>query len=181
MKHGIIIILVLSMLFLLSACGESASDTVDTMGGNAQETITPAETETLPTSATETEEIVTETEEETTAEPAPAFDNSWASNDFEKQLPPIPFADWSVDETNSDSNSYRIMVTNVPNTDVIAYGELLMSVAFTEVSSVHDHPYEYTIFADNTNGYGIFYSFSATDIHSDPVVGALYILITAPQ
>ena len=96
MKKILSIFLAIIMVFTLSACGEKA----------------PAEAATQPTNAPSTEPTQaptaapTEAIEEAEPVEVPAFDNTWASNDFEKLIPQPPFEGWTGKQT--DEKTYEM-------------------------------------------------------------------------
>lgn len=106
MKKTITMVLSLLMVLSLAACGgqtdkpaESTQQTKQTENNQFNEQI---ETTTLEASETELQE----TEELTAAETEPAFDTSWASNEFEAMLPELPFTGWTT--TKEDDRTYKM-------------------------------------------------------------------------
>lgn len=189
MKKTIMGVLAAITVLLLAACG-GQKDTVDALGADVQQTGAAVQTTEAAAdgeAAGETDTVPAETEpaaEETTvpAEPEPEapFDNSWASNAFEKQIPQLPFAEWTADESQT-GNSYNIIVKNANSDDVMTYGELLYTTAFTVDVELSDHPKEYTLFAKNEAGYSLNYMFYATKWDAETIIGELRIDIHKPQ
>ena len=88
MKKIIALVLCMLMVVSLAACGGQAT---------AEENSTNTETETKTTTEENTESV----ESGAPAEPekeTPAFDTSWASNEFEAMIPELPFTGWTVVE-----------------------------------------------------------------------------------
>ena len=96
MKKTIALVLCLLMVVSLAACGSqtTAEESSNIQNTDQTETAAPETEETeQPEESTESveTEAPTETEEET-----PAFDTSWASNEFEAMIPELPFTGWTV-------------------------------------------------------------------------------------
>lgn len=89
MKKSIVLILSLLMVLSIVACGTQT--TTDENGKNDEKTENVGKNE-------------TETSKE--AEDESSFDTSWASNDFEKLLPELPFTGWTTSQTND--NTYKM-------------------------------------------------------------------------
>ena len=96
MKKTIALALCLLMAVALAACGGQAS--TEESSANTEQNNTTSVTE----------------ESSTPDEAAPAFDTSWASNDFEKLIPQPPFEGWSGE--NTSDNIYK-METSQANAD----------------------------------------------------------------
>lgn len=84
MKKIMILVICLLLVLSLAACGgqDVSADTAAPATESQPVEQTPA-----PTTEAPTEETVPETQ--------PAFDNSWAANDYEKLIPQPPFEDWT--------------------------------------------------------------------------------------
>ena len=157
------------MMIALAACAGTENENLagqiesDGTTDNAQE-----ETEKVA-------EPVETTEAEGTTE-APLFDNSWASNEYEAQLPELPFT-WTVGEAH-EPNSYLMKVKDVLYTDAKAYGEVLMTCGFDIDLWVDDTTEggNYRVIAQNKNGYRIDYDFNAYS-YEQPITGLLRISI----
>ena len=171
MRKAIAILLSLLMVLSLAACG---SQTTTEEGGTTNE---QTEATTPEVEETEQNEESTEIVEATAPETEPAFDNSWTNNDYEKQIPEIPFDNWSVGEAH-DENAHRIKVKDVLYTDAKEYGELLTDCAFTQNLWVADETegLEYRLAADNESGFSISYDFNAYS-DDEPITGLLVINI----
>lgn len=103
MKKTIALVLCLLMVVSLAACGGQA--TADESSASAEQTETAEPT---------TEETTQQEESSEPVETEPAFDTSWASNDFEKLIPQPPFEGWSGEKTSD--NIYK-METSQANAD----------------------------------------------------------------
>ena len=84
MKKIMILVICLLLVLSLAACG--GQDVSADTAAPATESL-PVEQTPGPTREAPTEETVPETQ--------PAFDNSWAANDYEKLIPQPPFEDWT--------------------------------------------------------------------------------------
>ena len=102
MKKIIALVLCLLMVVSLAACGGQTT-TNESSTNNEQTEIT-----------TTTEETTQPAESSEPVETEPAFDTSWASNDFEKLIPQPPFDGWSGEKTSD--NVYK-METSQANAD----------------------------------------------------------------
>lgn len=171
MKKAIALLLTLLMVLSLAACGSQATTEESSTTNEQTETTTP-EVEEKEQTEESTETVETENEGSEVA-----FDNSWTSNAYEKQLPEIPFDNWGVEEAHDD-NAYLIKVENVLYKDVKEYGELLTTCAFTQNLWVADESegIEYRLSADSRSGYSISYDFNAYS-YDEPITGLLYITI----
>ena len=171
MKKAITLLLTLLMVLSLAACGGQATTEESSTTNEQTETTTPEVEE------TEQNEESTETVETESAGTEVAFDNSWTDNAYEKQIPKIPFDNWSVGEAH-DENAYLIKVENALYTDVKEYGELLTTCAFTQNLWVADDSegIEYRLSADSESGYSINYDFNAYS-YDEPITGLLDITI----
>ena len=126
MKKQKLAALCLVMAIVLTACGEAnttatqetkkepvaAEQTAET----AEETVVEEIVEEIPEEESAAEETaVAETiAEEAAEEPGISFDNSWASNNFEKLIPQPPFAGWTGEMT---ACTVYEMVTSEANAD----------------------------------------------------------------
>ena len=90
MKKIMILVICLLLVLSLAACGgqDVSADTAAPATESQPVEQTPA-----PTTEAPTEETVPETQ--------PAFDNSWAANDYEKLIPQPPFEGWTGKQTGS--------------------------------------------------------------------------------
>lgn len=160
-KH---IALALSMVLLLSAT--ACSDQT----GNAESSTSGVES-----SATS---VSTEQPDSTDKDPEPSFDNSWASNEFEQQLPQLPFSEYTSKASERESNVWYISVQNALYTDVKAYAEQLMQCAFTQNNWISDESegIDYRFSADSETGFSITYDFNAYS-YDEPITGALSIAV----
>ena len=174
MKKTVLWLLVMVMMVSLMACGGNT----DPVGGVES---TAAQTENSGAQQGQENADVTKEEpaETTVAEgttEAPLFDNSWASNEYEAQLPELPFS-WSVGEDH-DPEEYLMKAKDVRYTDVKAYGEILMNSGFDIDLWVDDATEggNYRIIAQNKNGYTIDYDFNAYS-YDEPITGLLRIYV----
>ena len=175
MKKAVVCWLVTALLMSLMACGST-----DPVEGVDQE-ITMSQQEDV---GGENEATTEQSQETTAAEApetegtteAPLFDNSWASNEYEAQLPELPF-NWSVGEAH-DPAVYLIKVKDVQYTDAKSYGELLSQCGFDMDLWVDDSTEggNYRVMARNKNGYAIDYDFNAYS-YDQPITGLLTIHI----
>ena len=90
MKKIMILVICLLLVLTQAACGgqDVSADTAAPATESQPVEQTPA-----PTTEAPTEETVPETQ--------PAFDNSWAANDYEKLIPQPPFEGWTGKQTGS--------------------------------------------------------------------------------
>ena len=120
MKKIMILVLCLLLVLSLAACGgqDSPAETTaqTTQPQPEEQTQAPSETEPAPT-------------EETVPEEEPAFDNSWASNDFEKLIPQPPFDEWTGNEMAS--NVYVLSCTGANEDDWGTYKQTLLDADFS--------------------------------------------------
>lgn len=146
--------LILSMLFALSlvACG-GQTDSVGKVDEDKQQT---EQTDSI--QQTEQVDSTQQTGTEVAEEFSPAFDNSWASNEFEQQIPE-PFEGWEAN-VEFDGTSRWFTQGKCPYETVKAYAETLRSCGFNLNEEVNDYQetlgtnaYEFE--ADNKNGYHI--------------------------
>ena len=122
MKKTIALVLCLLMVVSLAACGgqatteESSASAVQTeTTPTMEETTQPEESsEPVEPESAETEPVETESVETEPVETAPAFDTSWASNEFEKLIPQPPFDGWTGEKT---SEKVYEMETSQANAD----------------------------------------------------------------
>ena len=102
MKKTIALMLCLLMVVSLAACGGQAA--TEKSGTNTEQT------ETTPAA----EETKQPEESSEPAETEPAFDTSWASNEFEKLIPQLPFDGWNGEKA---SEKVYEMETSQANAD----------------------------------------------------------------
>ena len=97
MKKTVALMLCLLMAVSLAACGSqtAADESNNTQSTDLSETASSGtdESEQPEDSEESVEAVPDESEEET-----PAFDTSWASNEFEAMIPELPFTGWTVVE-----------------------------------------------------------------------------------
>lgn len=169
MKKIITFMLSLLVVSSLAACG---SQTVAKESSTAME---QTEISTFEVEEMEENEESSETVETIGTEKEAAFDISWANNDYEKQMPELPFANWRVVET-PDENDYCIQVLDVLYTDAKEYGERLIDCAFTQDLRIDDETegINYYLQAENESGYSISYDFNAYS-DDEPITGMLVI------
>ena len=126
MKKIMILVLCLLLVLSLAACGgqDSPAETTaqTTQPQPEEQTQAPSETEPAPT-------------EETVPEEEPAFDNSWASNDFEKLIPQPPFDGWTGKQTGSKVYEMETSQANADGSGTYydtfgAYAETLKACGF---------------------------------------------------
>ena len=113
MKKVIAILLSILMVVSLAACGGQS----ETFGKIEESSTTNEQVETTTPETEETAERTELVETEAPTEPeetTPAFDTSWASNDFEKLIPQPPFEGWTG---NTVSDSVYEMETSKANAD----------------------------------------------------------------
>lgn len=92
-----IIVLMLSLLLVLSMAACGSNQTADENGKNDEQTGNVAEKD-------------AETSEE--KEDESAFDTSWASNDFEKLLPELPFTGWTTSQESDTTYKMELQGLN---------------------------------------------------------------------
>lgn len=181
MKKAISLLLSLLMVLSLAACG-SQTDSVGKIDEDKQQT---EQTDSI--QQTEQVDSTQQTETDAPEESTPAFDNSWASNEFEHQIPEPPFANWFVVETENE-NEYLIYAEDVLYTDAKEYGELLAACAFTKNPNIDDAQdgMWYSLYAANGAGFMLNYVFGAYS-YDEPKTGSVEISIfddranSAPQ
>ena len=106
MKRRLALILSLIMMLSLVACGNQ-TNTEESSTTNEQTESTTLDSEKTENTEESTESVETETPTES-EEQTPAFDTSWASNEFEAMIPELPFTDWTVVEETD--NTYKLEV-----------------------------------------------------------------------
>lgn len=99
MKKTIALVLCLLMVVSLAACG--GQETADESSASAEQT--------------ETAEPTTEETSQPEESGEPAFDTSWASNDFEAMIPELPFTDWTV--VNETDTIYELELGGLSTAD----------------------------------------------------------------
>ena len=97
MKRILALILVLIMAVSMVACGNNDTNK-DNEGTSGQSEIQSDQTPTTDNS-------------DETANDGPAFDTSWAANDFEALLPELPFTGWTTSQP--DANTYKMEKTGL--------------------------------------------------------------------
>ena len=97
MKKLIVLILSLLMVLSLAACGNQT--TTDENGKNDEQT------ENAAGNGAETSDVDKEKDES-------SFDTSWASNDFEKLLPELPFTGWTTSQESDTAYKMELQGLN---------------------------------------------------------------------
>ena len=171
MKRAIALLLALLMVLSLAACGSQAITEESSTTNEPAETTTPEVEETKQT------EESTETVETESAGTEAAFDNSWASNEYEQKIPEPPFENWFVVETENE-NEYLIYAEDVLYTEAKEYGELLATCAFTQNPDIDDTQdgMWYSLYAANGAGFMLNYVFGAYS-SDEPKTGSVEISI----
>ena len=167
MKKATALLLAFLMVLSLTASGDQPNgDSNATNGQTESATLDSGETGTSeeitqPQETTEPEETEAPTEPE---EDAPAFDTSWASNEFESQLAEPEFENWKV-SSHIEGQSWEIFVQAVHYNTVKAYAADLRSYGFADNESENDgfNGLAYIFEADNENGYHAKIIFEAGD------------------
>lgn len=164
MKKHFAFALSMALMLSLTACGNQTNNAESSTSG-------------VESSAAS---VSTEQPDLTTEDPAPepSFDNSWASNEFEQQLPQLPFTEYTSKASERESNAWYISVQNALYTDVKAYAEQLMQCAFTQNNWISDESdgIDYRFSADSETGFSITYDFNAYS-YDDPITGILSIAV----
>ena len=124
MKKIMILVICLLLVLSLAACG--GQDTSADTAAPATEP-QPVEQTQSPTTEAPTEEAVPETQ--------PAFDNSWAANDYEKLIPQPPFEGWTGKQTGSKVYEMETSQANADGSGTYydtfgAYAETLKECGF---------------------------------------------------
>lgn len=175
MKIAIVFVLVLVLAFSLSACDASVSGIDST---------TPQQTEgTVPTEppiSTEPSEPIP-TEETTPVETEPALDTSWATNEFEMQIPnynTIVAGGWDEYKT---IEATRYEVWNVfTYTDLAPYVASLSDWGFVnnvrEDDQMEEDFKKYNFYAENNSGYSVEINLGIGNTEGDE--GRGYIVVT---
>lgn len=123
------------------------------------EPVGKADTDTVQTEQVEQTEQQPETEAvEAVDEPepsdSPAFDNSWASNDFEMQLPEPSFEEWRI--TEQTESLWRLESITAHYDETLIYVNALRNAGFSVNEKEQDFDKLGYIFeADNAAGYHI--------------------------
>lgn len=166
MKRLFICLLAVIMTLYLTACGGNTEPVQGADVSAPQVEAQSVESEPTDSMGQEVEKVV---EEETLS--VPSFDNSWASNEYEKQIPQLPFANWSVAESHEES-TYLIKIKDVLYTDAKAYGETLKACGFEFDLWVDDETGggNYRLMAENKNGYAVDFDFNAYSFDT-PITG----------
>lgn len=153
MKKAITLILSVLLVLSLAACG-GQTDPVGKIDEDKQQT---EQTDSI--QQTEQVDSTQQTETEAPEELTPAFDNSWASNEFEQQIPEPPLEGWE-DEVEFDGVSRWLTQGKCPYETAKEYAETLRSCGFNLNEEMTDYKADlgtnaYTFEADNENGYHI--------------------------
>lgn len=124
MKKIMILVICLLLVLSLAACGGQVVS-ADTAAPATESQ--PVEQTPAPTAEAPTEETVPETQ--------PAFDNSWAANDYEKLIPQPPFEGWTGKQTGSKVYEMETSQANADGSGTYydtfgAYAETLKECGF---------------------------------------------------
>ena len=151
MKKAIAILLSILMVVSLAACG-GQSETVGQIEESSttneqQETTTPETEETA-----ESTEAPTEPEETT-----PAFDTSWAGDEYVMPIPEPPFTQFEIEKNEDSDGSVNYMIhasgdeiSALTQDDVMAYKEELIDAGYTCVDYESDFSAESYMYAAYT-------------------------------
>lgn len=153
MKKTIILILSMLLVLSLAACG-----------GQSTEPVGKADTDTAQTEQVEQTEQQPETEtvDEPEQSDSSAFDNSWASNDFEMQLPEPPFEEWRI--TEQTESLWRLESIKAHYDETLTYADALRNAGFSANENEQDFDKLGYIFeADNAAGYHIDLTYEGND------------------
>lgn len=159
MKKVISLVLCLLMVVSMAACGsQSAATDASSVSTEQNEAMTPATEETAqPEQTTEHSEPV-ETE---ATETAPAFDTSWAGDQYVMPIPKPPFEAFEI---SGEEHEYQLISTNekeiaeLTRQDIIDYCKILQDLGFTidmqeaEITEGTDTGYEF----EATNADGVY-------------------------
>lgn len=159
MKRPITLLLALLMVLSLVACG-NPTNTEESSATNEQTESSTLDSEKTENTEESTEPVETETPTESEEE-TPAFDTSWASNEFEAVLPQLPFSGWTAKQ---DGNTYKMELGGLKTetktdadgntigygedkTAIINYVESLKNYGFTveETGGIEGYVYEWSI------------------------------------
>ncbi len=180
MKKFVSLILVLTLVLTLAACGgETAPETT-----GAPETTAAPETTVPETTIPET--TVPETTVPPATEPVAAFDPHWAGEEYEMPVPPVPFTDYSVKD---GGGMYMIAsrdsaeIAQLTAEDFAAYCDALIEAGFTDVadqSSGEDRygqPYHHFL-ASSPDGMGVelYFEMGGGSMESEPSFVVIVIL-----
>ena len=161
MKKATALLLAFLMVLSLSACGNQTTGESNATNGQTESTTLDSGETGAAEEISKPEETAAPTEPE---EDAPAFDTSWASNEFESQLAEPEFENWKV-SSYIDGQSWEIFVQAVHYDTVKAYAADLRSYGFADNESENDgfNGLAYIFEADNENGYHAKIVFEAGD------------------
>lgn len=168
------VMLVIALALSLCVCG-SGTPAEDQNMSEAAQNGTTAQTEMIPAAEAETTaEMESEPVQETEGA---AFDNSWATNEFELQLGEPEFETWEV-KGYTEGESWSIFVTEVTYDDVKSYASALRSYGFSLNEEERDNygGLGYVFEADNANGYHAELYFEA--VYSDTLKGSFSLEIS---
>ena len=137
-------------LLLLSGCG-----------GQGTEPVGKAEAETPQVEQLDTAPVEADTPD-ASGETGPSFDNGWASNDFEMQLPEPTFEVWEVSQY-VEGSSWRVDANRAEYGAVKAYADALRGAGFSNAVDENDgfDGLAYIFKADNDAGYHVELIFEA--------------------
>lgn len=111
MKKIILVMFTLLMALSVAACGGEAD--------MEESSVNKEQTEVYVSNAEESKD---EEAENLANEETPVFDNSWASNDFEKLIPKPPFEGWTGEETSE--GVYEMITSQADADDSLAYYDI---------------------------------------------------------
>lgn len=160
MKKTIVILLSLLMALSLASCGSPEPDA-------GQSSQTPSQTESSDTSAESSDPVSDGAEElpPESGDEAPAFDTSWAGNEFEALLPELPFTGWTTEQESDQVYTMELgglntsPATNPPDSGeedgadknlLLAYLDSLSGYGFTVEETGTDYQWLATDAAGNT-------------------------------
>ena len=150
MKKVIAILLSILMVVSLAACG-GQSETV----GQIEESSTTNEQ--VETTTPETEETAESTEPAETEETTPAFDTSWAGDEYVMPIPEPPFTQFEIEKNEDSDGSVNYMIrasgdeiSALTQDDVMAYKEELIDAGYTCVDYESDFSAESYMYAAYT-------------------------------
>ena len=168
MKKCISLMFVFVLLLSLCACGGKTA----VEETKATEAAKAPEVEQVSSEAT----VEMETEPEVETENA-AFDNSWATNEFELQLAEPEFETWEV-RGFTEGESWSMFVTEVTYGYVKSYASELRSYGFNLNEEEQDNygGLAYVFKAENANGYCAELCFEA--VFSDTLKGSFSLKIS---
>lgn len=158
MKKIITLFIALIIVLSFAACG--VNDTENKTVSASKQT----DTQTSDVEETSTNEAISSDSDDETSANAPAFDASWASNEFESQIAKPEFESWEV-RAHTEGQSWEIFVQDVHYDTVKEYANDLRSYGFAINESENDgfSGLAYIFEADNEGGYHAKLTFEAGD------------------